>query len=118
MNIKLKSFLCVGLLLGMTACSEVQAQKGVLTSEALLTVLEKAASQYIAGDFGTPDNQVVAEILSYDAIAYADIVKIRTAAQNNQTISTTETVAAATAISVFENYLISKNIIKKSDISE
>lgn len=117
MNLK-KTILLGMCMFPLIACTEIQAQKATITGESLLAVLEKAAAQYKEGQFGTPNQEIVTQIIAYDDIAYNDIVTLREKAQNNQTISGAETLAATTAITVFENYLISKNIVKKSDISE
>ncbi|MCW2267254.1 hypothetical protein M2305_003273 [Gluconobacter cerinus] len=109
--------MCLALTVTQGACSEVQAQKAAISGESLLAVLEKASAQYIAGDFGTPDAQTVSNIKAYDAIAYADIVKIRTAAQAGTTISAAETLAATTAVTVFEDFLVSKKIISAQELS-
>ncbi|WP_039905466.1 hypothetical protein [Acetobacter tropicalis] len=115
---KIISLFCgLSLILGTVSCSEIQAQKATITSESLLAVLEKAADQYKNGQFGTPNQEIVNQIIAYDDIAYNDIVTLREKAQNNQTISSAETLAATTAVTVFENFLISKNILSKKDIS-
>lgn len=116
---KLPLFL-VGLALttGTGACSEVQAEKATISAEALLITCETAAAQYIKGDFGTPDENIVAEIKTYDAIAYQDIVNLRTKAQAGSAIPAAETLAATTAITVFENFLVSKKILSTSDIGK
>lgn len=103
--------ICLALTVTQGACSEVQAQKATISGESLLAVLEKASAQYISGSFGKPDEKVVSDILAYDAIAYADIVKIRTQAEQGKTIPAVETLAATTAITVFEDFLVSKKII-------
>ena len=105
---------CVSLTCSVGACSDIQAQKVAISSESLLAVCEKAALQYINGDFGTPNAEVVAEIHVYDNIAYADMLKIRAAAQKGQTISAAENIAATTAIAEFQTFLINKKIITEN----
>ena len=107
-----------GLMTGTGACSEVQAEKATISAEALLITCETAAAQYIKGDFGTPNPEIVAEIKTYDAIAYKDIVDLRTKAQAGSAVPAAETLAATTAITVFENFLVSKKILSTSDIGK
>lgn len=99
------------LIMPLTACSEKEAEQATITSEASLGVLETAAYQYEQGDFGTPDASAVAEMKALDQQAYTAIVKIRTAAQNGDTITTAEQVAATTAVAAFQAYLVQKNIV-------
>lgn len=103
---------------GLAACTEKQVEQSVLTSESVLAVLETAAYQYKEGDFGTADPKVVAQIEAYDEQVYEALIAIRTDAQNGKAIPTTEKVAVTTALAAFENYLISKNIIKKENIAQ
>ena len=114
----LTGIVCFSFTCSVGACSDIQAQKAAISAESLLAVCEKASTQYIAGDFGTPDQAIVAQIYVYDDIAYQDMVKIRTAAAQGKTIPAAETLAATTAITVFEDFLVSKKIISATSIKE
>lgn len=100
----------------VAACSEKTTQQTVYTAESTLTVLETAASQYVDGDFGTPDTNVVAQIKAYDAQVYTSLVKIRTSVESGDSVSTVDKVALTTALTAFQAYLIKENIVKEGDI--
>lgn len=96
----------------LTACSEKHVEEGVYTSEATLSVLETAAYQYEKGDFGAPDDKIVAQIKVYDQEVYEALLKVRSSVENGTAISTTEQVALASALTAFQSYLIEKGIVK------
>ncbi|WP_145994598.1 hypothetical protein [Gluconobacter frateurii] len=101
---------------GLSACSEKATQQTVYTAESTLTVLESAASQYVEGDFGTPDTDVVAQIKAYDSQVYTALVNVRSSVEAGDSVATVDKVALTTALAAFQAYLIKENIIKSEDI--
>ncbi len=62
----------------------------------------RAEAAYVAGQFGTPDQTVVANMRKADNVAYALLVPLRQAAQSGATIAQASVDALTAAVAAFQ----------------